>query len=138
MLGLRVLRARELEKRRRRDDAAMAVPEMAPLRSKIEHWTALAMGREAEFHGRGLRAVASGSDYRTGVTDADIIGAWQIQFGLMRRNAQLKLLHQLRIFVVPDMLFVGVAHSRIVAGDRLKSIRFYKVARAFRSGPQVR
>ena len=113
VLGLGVFLARELEEGACRDKAALAVGKASALRAEVEDRAAFGVGRgKAEPHRRKLYRITRGAHDRSDVSDLDVICDRQIEFALVRRNAEFQIPHKLAVFGPGNVLLEIVAHAR--------------------------
>ena len=115
MFGFGVLLAGE-EEGADRDEAALAVGEVSPFRSKIEDRpTPGPRWREAEVHLDEFDHVAGRTHDRSHVVDPDVVRLGQIEFCLLRWYLQLQRLHHLAVFNPANVLLIGIAHPVRIA-----------------------
>lgn len=111
VLGLWIFLAGEFEERRCRYKTAVAVGEASPLRPEVEYRPAFARGRKAEIHLNQFDQIAGRAHDRPHVVDLDVVRLRQVEFCLLRRDAEFQVLHHLAVFGPADVLLVVVAHD---------------------------
>ena len=67
-------------------------------------------GAKLKFIGTSSIPLPAARINRTHVVDLDVIGLRQVEFGLLRRDAELQRLHHGAVFGPANVLFIVVAH----------------------------
>lgn len=111
VLSLRVFLARELEEGAGGDKTAIAVAKPSALRAEVKDGAAFGIGcGKTEAHRSKLYRIARSAHDWSDVSDLDVIRRRQIEFALVRRNAEFQRPHEFAVFGPGNVLLEIVAH----------------------------